>query len=59
MKTVHCLDQRSHNICDVILQGAPVLESESIQEAVQMQDTVNTMQAAAAEVKAEADMVRR
>lgn len=35
-----------------------MLESEAIQQAPQMHATVNEMQAAAAEVKAEADMVK-
>ncbi|XP_060810436.1 uncharacterized protein LOC106139552 [Amyelois transitella] len=38
-------------------QAAPVLESEAIQQVPQLQETVNTMHAAAAEVKAEADAV--
>ncbi|RVE40419.1 hypothetical protein evm_014931 [Chilo suppressalis] len=38
-------------------QAAPVLESEAIQQVPQIQESVNRMHAAAAEVKAEADMV--
>ncbi|XP_028039937.1 uncharacterized protein LOC114250316 [Bombyx mandarina] len=38
-------------------QATPVLESEAIQKAAQMQPTVDKMHAAAAEVKAEADAV--
>lgn len=40
-----------------MFQAAPVLESEPIQHAAQMQEVVNNMQAAAAEVKVEADAV--
>lgn len=39
-------------------QAAPVLESEPIQQVPQMQAAVDRMQAAAAEVKAEADVIR-
>lgn len=39
-------------------QAAPVMESEPIQQVPQMQAAVDRMQAAAAEVKAEADVVR-
>ncbi|KAG6448023.1 uncharacterized protein LOC115442107 [Manduca sexta] len=38
-------------------QAAPVLESEALQQAVEMQGTVDNMHKAAAVVKAEADMV--
>ncbi|XP_053601790.1 uncharacterized protein LOC128670275 [Plodia interpunctella] len=38
-------------------QAEPVLDSEAIQQVPQMQETVNNMHAAAAEVKAEADAV--
>ncbi|XP_049887895.1 uncharacterized protein LOC126382160 [Pectinophora gossypiella] len=38
-------------------QGAPVLESEAIQQVPQMQAAVNNLHAAAAEVKMEADAV--
>lgn len=38
-------------------QAAAVLESEPIQHTAQMQEVVNNMQAAAAEVKVEADAV--
>ncbi|XP_068628944.1 uncharacterized protein DCTN3-p24 [Battus philenor] len=38
-------------------QAAPVLESEAIQQVPELQDSVNKMHAAAAEVKAEADAV--
>ncbi|VVC90717.1 unnamed protein product [Leptidea sinapis] len=37
-------------------QGAPVLESEPLQQVPQMQETVNQMHVAAAEVKTEADV---
>lgn len=45
-KSIYCL-----------FQAASVLESEPIQHAAQMQEVVNNMQAAAAEVKVEADAV--
>lgn len=40
-----------------VIQAAPVLESEPIQQAAKMQATVDKMHAAATEVKNEADAV--
>ncbi|XP_026324137.1 uncharacterized protein LOC113233286 [Hyposmocoma kahamanoa] len=45
----HCMHQ--------CRQAAPVMDSQPIQQVPQMQETVNNLQAAAAEVKADADVV--